>query len=115
MSANVATLFPEAPEGRTKLDAADEIVLNKPRVDSDASSTVTVACPDQTAWMAKESHGDISHQIISSYFIGPQAENLPYFEKNIHTILEELRLARTRYFPEDGVMFSKQTNINERD
>jgi hypothetical protein len=47
--------------------------------------------------------GDISHQIISSYFIGPQAENLDYFEANIHNILEELRNGRTNYFPQDGV------------
>ncbi|CAH0051282.1 unnamed protein product [Clonostachys solani] len=46
--------------------------------------------------------GDISHQIISSYFIGPQAENLDYFEANIHNILEELRNGRTKYFPQDG-------------
>ncbi|KAH8880843.1 PLP-dependent transferase, partial [Thozetella sp. PMI_491] len=45
---------------------------------------------------------DVSHQIISSHFIGPQAENLSYFKRNIHTILEELRLARNNYFPEDG-------------
>ncbi len=52
---------------------------------------------------ATETPEDISHQYISSYFIGPQAENLSYFEQNIHTILDELRKARTNYFQEDGV------------
>ncbi|KAI0436642.1 pyridoxal-dependent decarboxylase domain-containing protein [Xylaria telfairii] len=47
-------------------------------------------------------YGDVSHQVISSYFIGPRAENLPYFKENIHIILEELEKARHNYFPEDG-------------
>lgn len=46
---------------------------------------------------------DVSHQVISSYFIGPKAENLPYFKDNINIILEELESARKNYFPEDGV------------
>ena len=46
---------------------------------------------------------DVSHQQISSYFIGPQAENLSYFENNIRTILKELGIARTNYFGGDGV------------
>lgn len=46
---------------------------------------------------------DVSHQRISSYFLGAQAENLPYFEENIHIILEQLKKARTSYFHEDGV------------
>lgn len=50
-----------------------------------------------------DTYGDVSHQVISSYFIGPQAENLPYFKENIHIILEELEKARHNYFPEDGV------------
>ena len=49
---------------------------------------------------------DVSHQQISSYFIGPQAENLPYFENNIRTILKELGIARTNYFGDDGVSCS---------
>ncbi|KAI0517404.1 pyridoxal-dependent decarboxylase domain-containing protein [Xylaria bambusicola] len=51
---------------------------------------------------------DISHQVISSYFIGPQAENLPYFKENIHIILEELEKARKSYFPEDGTFIDEQ-------
>jgi hypothetical protein len=107
MTAHIANGFPDMASRRTKLD--DHVkervgtLPSKPRLESDASSSVTVACPEQTAWTTKETQGDVSHQIISSYFIGPQAENLPYFEQNIHTILEELRLARTRYFPGDGV------------
>lgn len=46
---------------------------------------------------------DLSHQAISAYFIGPQAENLDLFQENIKTILDELRDARLKYFPGDGV------------
>lgn len=56
-----------------------------------------------TSYNTKATHEDESHQIISSYFIGPQAENLPYFKENIHIILDELELARKNYFQEDGV------------
>jgi glutamate/tyrosine decarboxylase-like PLP-dependent enzyme len=112
MTAHIANGFPDMASRRTKLD--DHVkervgtLPSKPRLESDASSSVTVACPEQTAWTTKETQGDVSHQIISSYFIGPQAENLPYFEQNIHTILEELRLARTRYFPGDGKFINEE-------
>ena len=46
---------------------------------------------------------DESHQAISSYFLGPKAENFEYFEKNILEILEGQRNARLDYFPRDGV------------
>lgn len=77
------------------------------------TDTVVVTSPEKalqqgTAWTSYRT-GDVSHQIISSYFIGPQAENLTYFEDNIHTILEELRKARRRYFPEDGVGLVEST------
>ncbi|KAF6815192.1 hypothetical protein CSOJ01_03644 [Colletotrichum sojae] len=52
---------------------------------------------------------DESHQIISSYFIGPQAENLPYFKENIDIILDELKSARVNYFPEDGNFIDEKT------
>ncbi|GMF67666.1 unnamed protein product [Aspergillus oryzae] len=42
-------------------------------------------------------HGDLTHQAISSYFIGPQAENMSYFKDNISTILHELEEARKKY------------------
>lgn len=69
------------------------------------SSDAITESPEKISYTEKESLGDVSHQVISSHFIGPQAENLPYFKKNIDTILEELRLARTSYFPKDGVRY----------
>ena len=54
----------------------------------------------------KAAHEDVSHQAISSYFIGPQAENMPYFKDNITIILDKLVAARLRYFPQDGVSLS---------
>lgn len=50
-----------------------------------------------------ESIGDLSHQAVSSYFLGPQAENMGYFRKNVDEILKQLEQARLNYFPEDGV------------
>ncbi|KAL4767519.1 pyridoxal-dependent decarboxylase conserved domain protein [Aspergillus nidulans var. acristatus] len=44
--------------------------------------------------------GDITHQAISSYFIGPEAENIDEFKTNITTILTELENARKNYFPQ---------------
>ena len=46
---------------------------------------------------------DLSHQAVSSYFIGPLCENMPFFRKSINIILDELEKARGDYFPEDGV------------
>ena len=46
---------------------------------------------------------DESHQAISSYFLGPRAENYEYIKKNILEILEGQRDARLDYFPRDGV------------
>ena len=40
-----------------------------------------------------------SHQAVSSYFIGPQAENLQDFKENIGSILNELEKTRKNYFP----------------
>ncbi|KAK7710458.1 hypothetical protein SLS57_008424 [Botryosphaeria dothidea] len=55
-----------------------------------------------TSGASKKSVEDVSHQAISSYFIGPQAENLTYFKDNINTILDRLKETRVNYFPEDG-------------
>jgi hypothetical protein len=44
---------------------------------------------------------DKSHQAVSSYFIGPQAENLGDFKENIESILNELQKARNNYYPDD--------------
>lgn len=46
---------------------------------------------------------DITHQAISSYFIGPRAENLDEFRNNISIILDEIQRAREEYFREDVV------------
>ncbi|OHE97321.1 hypothetical protein CORC01_07376 [Colletotrichum orchidophilum] len=62
-----------------------------------------------TAYNTKATHEDESHQIISSYFIGPQAENLSYFKENISIILEELEGARKSYYPEDGNFIDEKT------
>lgn len=40
---------------------------------------------------------DESHEIISSYFIGPGSENLPAFRANINVILEQLQQTREKY------------------
>lgn len=49
---------------------------------------------------------DESHQAISSYFLGPKAENYGFFKKNIIEILDAQRDARLDYFPRDGVSSS---------
>ncbi len=54
---------------------------------------------------------DKSHQAVSSYFIGPQAENLGDFKDNIDSILHQLEKTRTNYFPEDGVSFFSSPNL----
>ena len=48
-------------------------------------------------------HEDTTHQAISSYFLGPQGENLNRFKENLDIILEEQRYVRETYFPQDGV------------
>lgn len=58
---------------------------------------------ENSAYSKTATHEDKSHQVISSYFIGPQAEKLGYFTENMHAILDELEKARHAYFPEDGV------------
>jgi hypothetical protein len=56
--------------------------------------------------------GDITHQAISSYFIGPEAENIDEFKTNITTILTELENARKNYFPQPPV--SKTTRKSDQ-
>ena len=56
-----------------------------------------------TSGAATKSVEDESHQAISSYFIGPQAENLDFFKNNLANIVEQLRDIRLKYYPEDGV------------
>jgi hypothetical protein len=79
------------------LDMPSQVTTNAAKQESLRQETET------NAWRANGDVGDISHQIISSYFIGPQAENLDYFKANIHNILEELRNGRLNYYPQDGV------------
>jgi hypothetical protein len=54
---------------------------------------------------------DKSHQAVSSYFIGPQAENLGDFRVNIDSILNQLEIARHNYHPEDGVSVSRSSSL----
>ncbi|KAK7228081.1 hypothetical protein V2G26_000251 [Clonostachys chloroleuca] len=78
------------------LDMPSQVTTNTAKQESFRQETET------NAWRVNGDVGDISHQIISSYFIGPQAENLDYFKANIHNILEELRNGRLNYYPQDG-------------
>ncbi|KAI9872352.1 MAG: hypothetical protein M1830_001742 [Pleopsidium flavum] len=59
------------------------------------------------------SEGDISHQTIISYFLGPQAENFRYFRDNITTILDEQRDARLNYCPQDGEFISSKVQASK--
>lgn len=58
---------------------------------------------DGNIYTSKAPEDDESHQMISSLFLGPHAENYEYFKSNIIAILEATRDARLNYFPEDGV------------
>ncbi|KAJ4361497.1 hypothetical protein N0V95_001834 [Ascochyta clinopodiicola] len=66
-----------------------------------------------TSGASKKSVEDESHQAISSYFIGPQAENLEFFKKNLDVILEQLRLSRVSYFPQDGEFITKSMQASK--
>ena len=56
-----------------------------------------------SVYNSKPAEEDVSHQKISSYFLGPRAENYEYFKSNIISILEEHQDSRLDYFPNDGV------------
>ncbi|THC87545.1 hypothetical protein EYZ11_013009 [Aspergillus tanneri] len=43
-----------------------------------------------------------NHEIVSSFFIGPRAENIDIFKKNIDNILQSVLKARQNYYPNDG-------------
>ena len=51
---------------------------------------------------------DESHQIISSYFLGPKAENYDFFQKRLSDIFEAQRDARLDYFPKDGKFITQE-------
>ena len=59
--------------------------------------------PNGNLYTSKAPEDDESHQMISSLFLGPHAENYEYFKSNIIAILEATRDARLNYFPDDGV------------
>ena len=56
-----------------------------------------------SVYHSKPAEEDVSHQKISSHFLGPRAENYELFKSNIITILEEHQDSRLDYFPGDGV------------
>jgi hypothetical protein len=104
MSVREFFFSPSFPRGGSGLTDAALAVKEQAEPPSKSSSNATAApMPETTGWTSKTSREDVSHQIISSHFIGPQAENLLYFKQNIDIILEELRRARNNYYPEDGV------------
>lgn len=51
---------------------------------------------------------DESFQIISSYFLGPKAENYDFFQKRLSDIIEAQRDARLDYFPNDGKLITQE-------
>lgn len=73
------------------------------RYSAETLNTFDTVKQHTTLKMVEQVAHDVSHQAISAYFIGPQAENLDLFRQNIDTILDEIRDARLKYFPEDGV------------
>ena len=56
-----------------------------------------------SVYHSKPAEEDVSHQKISSHFLGPRAENYELFKSNILAILEEHQDSRLDYFPSDGV------------
>ncbi|KAK4693691.1 hypothetical protein P7C71_g3756, partial [Lecanoromycetidae sp. Uapishka_2] len=56
---------------------------------------------------------DESHQAISSYFLGPKAENYEYFKQNILTILDGQRDARLDYYPRDGKFVTEEVQASK--
>ncbi|KAL9592084.1 MAG: hypothetical protein Q9179_007074, partial [Wetmoreana sp. 5 TL-2023] len=62
----------------------------------------------------KPPEDDESHQMISSLFLGPHAENYEYFKSNVIAILEATRDARLNYFPEDGRFVSEKVQASKK-
>lgn len=56
-------------------------------------------------------HDTNPHEVISTYFIGPKAENLPVFQENLITILKELENTRLAYHKDDEVCNLPLTGI----
>ena len=59
--------------------------------------------PDHCIYLSAAADHEDSHKITSSLFLGPQAENMECFRKNISDILDAHTDARLSYKPEDGV------------
>ncbi|GES66446.1 pyridoxal-dependent decarboxylase domain protein [Aspergillus terreus] len=57
---------------------------------------------------------DEAHQIISSYFIGPKAENIEFFRKNLNRILHELKNTRNQYHKDDESFITEDTQNSEK-
>lgn len=51
---------------------------------------------------------DETHQVISSFFLGPRAENYDFFQKRLADIFEAQRDARLDYFPKDGIFITPE-------
>ncbi|KAL8729997.1 MAG: hypothetical protein Q9166_004320 [cf. Caloplaca sp. 2 TL-2023] len=68
--------------------------------------------PNGNLYTTKAPEDDESHQMISSLFLGPHAENYEYFKSNIIAILEATRDARLNYFPEDGRFISEKVQAS---
>ncbi|KAL9602441.1 MAG: hypothetical protein Q9219_001865 [cf. Caloplaca sp. 3 TL-2023] len=68
--------------------------------------------PNGLSYATKKPEDDESHQMISSLFLGPHAENYEYFKSNVISILEYTRDARLNYFPEDGRFISEQVQAS---
>ncbi|KAL8827771.1 MAG: hypothetical protein Q9170_006883, partial [Blastenia crenularia] len=68
--------------------------------------------PNGLGYTTKKSEDDESHQMISSLFLGPHAENYEYFKDNIIAILEYTRDARLKYHPEDGRFISEKVQAS---
>lgn len=61
------------------------------------------AITNGSVYTTKQPEDDESHQMISSLFLGPHAENYDWFKDNLIGVLEKIRDGRLNYFPEDGV------------
>ena len=68
--------------------------------------------PNGNLYTTKQPEDDESHQMISSLFLGPHAENYEYFKSNIIAILEYTRDARLNYFLEDGPFITDQVQAS---
>lgn len=74
--------------------------------DKDTTTTDTAGATNATngsIYTTKQPEDDESHQMISSLFLGPHAENYDWFKDNLIGVLEKTRDGRLNYFPEDGV------------